>query len=112
MDEVLTTDEQSGQIAKLQDQAVGLAQRIRELVNENARTQMAKDEFTPGFDRWSASTRSWRRRERRSSGRRRTKNIGQSGYRCSYALHAEFPDYGSAENLATTAEKLFGSASE
>ena len=51
MDEVLTTDEQSGQIAKLQDQAVGLAQRIRELVNENARTQMAKDEFTPGFDR-------------------------------------------------------------
>ena len=51
MDEVLTTDEQSGQIAKLQDQAVGLAQRIRELVNENARTQMANDEFTPGFDR-------------------------------------------------------------
>ena len=26
--------------------------------------------------------------------------------------YAEFPDYGSAENLATTAEKLFGSASE
>ena len=39
------------QIAKLQDQAVGLAQRIRALVNENARTQMTEDEFTPEYDR-------------------------------------------------------------
>ena len=45
LDEVLSTDEQSRQIAKLQDQAVGLAQRIRALVNENARTQMTEDEF-------------------------------------------------------------------
>ena len=51
MDEVLTTDEQSGQIAKLQDQAVGLAQRIRELVNENARMQMTEEEFSPEYDR-------------------------------------------------------------
>lgn len=51
LNEVLTTDEQSRQIAKLQDQAVGLAQRIRGLVNENARTQMAEDEFTPEYDR-------------------------------------------------------------
>ena len=51
LDEVLTTDEQARQIAKLQDQAVGLAQRIRSLVNENARTQMAEDEFTPEYDR-------------------------------------------------------------
>ena len=51
LDEVLTTDEQSRQIAKLQDQAVGLAQRIRGLVNENARTQMKEDEFTPEYDR-------------------------------------------------------------
>jgi site-specific DNA recombinase len=51
LDEVLTTDEQSRQIAKLQDQAVGLAQRIRGLVNENARTQMTEDEFTPEYDR-------------------------------------------------------------
>ena len=51
MDEVLTTDEQSRQIAKLQDQAVGLAQRIRGLVNEKARTQMTEDEFTPEYDR-------------------------------------------------------------
>ena len=51
LNEVLTTDEQSKQIAKLQDQAVGLAQRIRGLVNENARTQMAEDEFTPEYDR-------------------------------------------------------------
>ena len=50
-DEVLTTEEQSRQIAKLRDQAVGLAQRIRGLVNENARTQMAEDEFTPEYDR-------------------------------------------------------------
>jgi len=51
LNEVLTTDEQSKQIAKLQDQAVGLAQRIRGLVNENARTQMAEDEFSPEYDR-------------------------------------------------------------
>ena len=51
LDEVLTTDEQSRQIAKLRDQAVGLAQRIRGLVNENARTQMTEDEFTPEYDR-------------------------------------------------------------
>ena len=51
MDEVLTTDEQSRQITKLQDQAVGLAQRIRGLVNENARTQMTENEFTPEYDR-------------------------------------------------------------
>ena len=51
LDEVLTTDEQSRQIAKLQDQAVGLAQRIRGLVNENAKTQMTEDEFTPEYDR-------------------------------------------------------------
>ena len=46
-----TIDEQSRQIAKLLDQAVGLAQRIRGLVNENARTQMTEDEFTPEYDR-------------------------------------------------------------
>ena len=51
LDEVLSTDEQSRQIAKLQDQAVGLAQRIRSLVNENARTQMAEEEFKPEYDR-------------------------------------------------------------
>ena len=50
LDDVLTTDEQSRQIAKLQDQAVGLAQRIRGLVNANARTQMTEDEFTPEYD--------------------------------------------------------------
>ena len=50
-DEVLTTDEQSRQIAKLQDQTVGLAQRIRGLVTENARTQRTEDEFTPEYDR-------------------------------------------------------------
>jgi hypothetical protein len=49
--DVLTTDEQSRQIAKLQDQAVGLAQRIRGLVNENARTQMTEEEFSPEYDR-------------------------------------------------------------
>ena len=46
-----TIDEQSRQIAKLLDQAVGLAQRIRGLVNEKARTQMTEDEFTPEYDR-------------------------------------------------------------
>ena len=51
LDEVLTTDEQARQIGKLQDQAVGLAQRIRELVNENARTQMTEEEFSPEYDR-------------------------------------------------------------
>ena len=51
LEEVLSTDEQSKQIAKLQDQAVGLAQRIRTLVNENARTQMTEDEFKPEYDR-------------------------------------------------------------
>ena len=51
LDEVLTTDEQSRQIAKLQDQTVGLAQRIRGLVNENARTQMTEEEFNPEYDR-------------------------------------------------------------
>ena len=51
LEEVLTTDEQSRQIAKLQDQAVGLAQRIRGLVNENARTQMTEEEFSPEYDR-------------------------------------------------------------
>ena len=51
LDEVLTTDEQSSQIAKLQDQAVGLTQRIRGLVNENARTQMTEEEFSPEYDR-------------------------------------------------------------
>ena len=42
---------QCRQIAKLKDQAVGLAQRIRGLVNENARTQMTEEEFTPEYDR-------------------------------------------------------------
>ena len=51
LDEVLSTDEQSKQIAKLQDQAVGLAQRIRSLVNENARTQMMEEEFKPEYDK-------------------------------------------------------------
>ena len=51
LNEVLTTDEQSRQIAKLQDQAVGLAQRIRGLVNENAKTQMTEEEFSPEYDR-------------------------------------------------------------
>ena len=51
LDEVLTTDKQSKQIAKLQNQAVGLAQRIRGVVNENARTQMTEDEFTLEYDR-------------------------------------------------------------
>ena len=51
LDEVLSTDEQSRQIAKLQDQAVGLAQRIRSLVNENARTQMTEEEFKPEYDK-------------------------------------------------------------
>ena len=51
LDEVLSTDEQSKQIAKLQDQAVGLAQRIRNLVNENARTQMTEEEFKPEYDK-------------------------------------------------------------
>jgi hypothetical protein len=36
----------SRQIAKLQDLAAGLAQRIQGLVNENARTQMTENEFT------------------------------------------------------------------
>ena len=36
LDEVLSTDEQSKQIAKLQDQVAGLTQRIRDLINENA----------------------------------------------------------------------------
>ena len=51
LDEVLCTDEQSRQIAKLQDQAVGLAQRIRSLVNENARTQMTEEEFKREYDK-------------------------------------------------------------
>jgi len=51
LDEVLSTDEQKKQIAKLQDQAVGLAQRIRSLVNENAKTQMTEEEFKPEYDR-------------------------------------------------------------
>lgn len=50
LDEVLSTDEQIKQIAKLQDQAVGLGQRIRSLVNENARTQMTEEEFKPEYD--------------------------------------------------------------
>lgn len=54
LDEVLSTDEQSRQIAKLQDQAVGLAQRIRSLVNENARTQMTDEEFKPEYDKLAA----------------------------------------------------------
>lgn len=51
LDEMLSTDEQSRLIAKLQDQAVGLAQRIRGLVNENARTQMTEEEFKPEYDK-------------------------------------------------------------
>ena len=51
LEEVLSTDEQSRQIARLQDQAVGLAQRIRSLVNENARTQMTEEEFKPEYDK-------------------------------------------------------------
>lgn len=54
LDEVLSTDEQSRQIAKMQDQAVGLAQRIRSLVNENARTQMTEEEFKPEYDKLAA----------------------------------------------------------
>ncbi|MBQ8987977.1 MAG: hypothetical protein IJ100_12210 [Lachnospiraceae bacterium] len=54
LDEMLSTDEQSKKIAKLQDQAVGLAQRIRSLVNENARTQMTEEEFKPEYDRLAA----------------------------------------------------------
>lgn len=42
------------QIAKLQDQAVGLAQRIRGLVNENARTQMSEDEFKSEYGNLAA----------------------------------------------------------
>ena len=50
LDEMLTNDEQSRQIAKLQDQAIGQAQRIQGLVKENARTQMTEDEITPEND--------------------------------------------------------------
>ena len=48
---VLSTEEIDRQIAKLQDQAVGLAQRIRSLVNENARTSMNQDEFQREYDK-------------------------------------------------------------
>ena len=36
------------------NQAVGLAQRIRSLVNENARTQMTEEEFKPEYDKLAA----------------------------------------------------------
>ena len=44
----------SRQIAKLQDQAVGLTQRIRALVSENARTQMTEDEFKSEYGKLAA----------------------------------------------------------
>lgn len=48
---VLSTEEIERQAAKLQDQAVGLAQRIRSLVNENARTSMNQGEFQREYDK-------------------------------------------------------------
>ena len=49
LDEALSTDDLSRQAAKLRDQAMGLAQRIRGLVNENAKTKMSDDEFNQEY---------------------------------------------------------------
>lgn len=58
LDEVLSMDDLSRQAAKLQDQAMGMAQRIRKLVNENARTQMAEDEFNLEYEKLVGSMKS------------------------------------------------------
>lgn len=52
--EVISTYDLTTQAARLQDQTMRLAQRIWTLVNENARTQMAEDEFNHEHEKLAA----------------------------------------------------------
>ena len=50
LDEIMATDDLDQKIAKLQDQATGLAQRIRGLINRNARESRDQSEFLEEYE--------------------------------------------------------------
>ena len=50
LDEIMATDEMDQKIAKLQDQATGLAQRIRALLSQNAREAGNQSAFQEEYD--------------------------------------------------------------
>ena len=54
LDAVLSTAELDRQTAKLQDQSVGLVQRIRELVTQNTRKSMDQEAFQKQYDELAA----------------------------------------------------------
>lgn len=54
LDAVLSTAELDRQTAKLQDQAVGLVQRIRDLVTQNTRKSMDQEAFQKQYDELAA----------------------------------------------------------
>ena len=50
LDEIMVTDDLDQKITKLQDQAMGLAQRIRDLVSRNARDTRDQSEFQEDYE--------------------------------------------------------------
>ena len=50
LDEIMATEDLDQKIAKLQDQATGLAQRIRGLVSQNARETRNQSEFQEEYE--------------------------------------------------------------
>ena len=50
LDEIMATDDMDQKIAKLQDQATGLAQRIRGLVSQNARETRDQNKFQEEYE--------------------------------------------------------------
>ena len=61
LDEIMATDDMDQKIAKLQDQATGLAQRIRGLVSQNAREtrdqSQVQEEYEPLTRQYEALTK-------------------------------------------------------
>ncbi|MBR3874236.1 MAG: hypothetical protein IKJ26_08705, partial [Clostridia bacterium] len=54
LDEVLDTSELDRAATRLQDQALGMAERVRKLVEENARVRRNQDEYQREYDALAA----------------------------------------------------------
>ena len=54
LDEAFDTTELDKAATRLQDQALGMAERVRQLVDENARVQRDQDEFKKDYEALSA----------------------------------------------------------
>ena len=54
LDEVLDTSDLDGIATRLQDQALGMAERVRKLVEENARVRKNQEEYQREYDALAA----------------------------------------------------------